>query len=83
MSYHNSKYHDIYFKPAENGFVVCYGVKEPNPMMPESPFEDNMVHKRKEEVFQASGDTVAAKKKALKEAMSRFQELHAENLGLS
>ena len=47
-------YHDIKLEKGKNGFILEYCCMKKNPMMPESTFGPNVMHKEEEMVFEIS-----------------------------
>lgn len=74
-------YENIRIEAVENGFKVGWVEKSMNPMEHGDFNPDRYKYEHKELVFQAQGESISAKKKALKEAVAKLEDLYVMNLG--
>jgi len=73
-------YQHIRIHKADNGFVVKYMEKRPNPMASPSMYDEQHVYSDSKEVFEAKDDK--SMEKALDRAIARQKELIMINCGM-
>ena len=75
----NAIYENLRIKPAENGWILKWTAKKPNPMMASSTFDNTMVFMDEKMVFEETKDV--SNEAALDSALAQMKAFLLSNQG--